>query len=461
MRCPYAHVHFVGLGGIHVSALAKLVLSLGISVSGSDLAENELTEELRAKGVDVRIGHAAEHVPANAEVLVFSSAAQITNPERIEGERRHLPSFDSHQFLGLLGKDMKQVVIAGTHGKSTTTAMMGVLFKQLGLKPTVVVGTRVPQLAEGNLEIGSSDWLIAEGDEFDRHFLAYHPTVLVINNIEPDHFDIYPTLEDMRNAYRHLLRQMRSKGIVVINGDDAQIDLVLEDEQRYLDEQAIQVIRVGEGDECDIQILSRRVEAEIQTVNLELSGPQRGVKLMLGVPGEMNARNATMCYAVAHALELSSQEAVNALFSFRGIWRRLEKIGEKNGVLVFSDYGHHPTAVTKTLKAVKEFCPNRRIVLCFQPHHRNRTKHLFQEFVSCFGLADVLVLVEIYDVKGRDQAEDEAVSSKDLIAAMDRPVVYAATPADALSELRGLLAPGDVLLIMGAGDIYKIAYDLV
>ena len=182
---------------------------------------------------------------------------------------------------------------------------------------------------------------------------------------------------------------------------------------------------------------------------------------MLGVPGEMNARNAAMCYEVSHALTLSSQEAANALFSFRGIWRRLERIGEKNGVLVFSDYGHHPTAVTKALKAVKEFCPNRRIVLCFQPHHRNRTKHLFQEFVTCFGLADVLILVEIYDVKGRDQAEDETVSSKDLIAAMDRPVVYAATPADALGELRRLLVPGDVLLIMGAGDIYKIAYDLV
>ncbi len=461
MRCPYAHVHFVGLGGIHVSALAKLVLSLGISVSGSDLAENELTEELRAKGVDVRIGHAAEHVPAKAEVVVFSSAAQKTNPERIEGERRHLPSFDSHQFLGLLGESMKQVVIAGTHGKSTTTAMMGVLFKQLGLKPTVVVGTRVPQLAEGNLEIGSSDWLIAEGDEFDHHFLAYRPTVLVINNIEADHFDIYPSLEDMRNAYRKLLRQMRAKGVLVVNGDDAQINLVLKDEQRYLDEQAIQVMRVGEGDESDIQMLSRRVEAEIQTIHLELTGPRRGVKLMLGVPGEMNARNAIMCYAVSHALELSSQEAANALCSFRGIWRRLERIGEKNGVLVFSDYGHHPTAVAKTLKAVKEFCPNRRIVLCFQPHHRNRTKHLFQEFVTCFGLADVLVLVEIYDVKGRDQAEDETVSSRDLIAAMDRPVVYAATPADALDQLRGLLVPGDVLLIMGAGDIYKIAYDLV
>lgn len=470
MQSPYVHVHLIGLGGIHVSAIAKLLLSMDVTVSGSDLAENELTQELRGRGVDVVIGHAAENIPQTAEAIVFSSAANETNPERVEGKRRNLPAFNSHQFLGLLAKDMKQVIIAGTHGKSTTTAMMGVMFKALDLKPTVVVGTRVPQLADGNLEIGKSDWLIAEGDEFDHHFLAYRPTILVINNIEADHFDVYPTIEDMREAYAALLKQLVPGGTLIVNTDDEQTQHLLAERRSQLYTNNINIIRVGKWEDADIQILDRKVESALQMVRLELIQQCRGVKLMLGVPGEMNARNAAMCFAASCALELPEHEVINALMSFHGIWRRLEKIGEKNGVIVFSDYGHHPTAVMKTLQAVKEFCSDRRIVLCFQPHHRNRTKHLFSEFATCFGLANVVVLSEIYDVKGRDQSMDEDVSSKDLVRAVEeqnakntiiQTITYASDPNAALKILQQTLAPNDVLVVMGAGDIYKIAYALV
>ncbi len=470
MHCSYTHVHFIGLGGIHVSALAKLVLSLGVSVSGSDLEENEQVKDLRERGVEVQLGHRAEHVLPETQVVVFSSAANETNPERIEAKRRGLPSFNSHEFLGELGKSMKQIVVTGTHGKSTTTAMLALMAQATGADPTTVVGTRVPQFSQGNLEIGTSDWLIVEGDEFDHHFLAYQPTVLVINNIEGDHFDIYPTIEAMLDAYRRLLKQVVQGGTIIANADDAAVTKLLQAERAELEGRAINICTVGENEGAQLVLNRRRSANGRQIVEAYSYTQSKGIAFDLQVPGAMNAMNALMCYAVGEALGWRADELSAGLASFRGIWRRLERIGEKDGVTVFSDYGHHPTAVTKTLSAIKEFYPDRRLVLCMQPHHRNRTKHLFAEFIPCFDAADVLILCEIYDVKGRDQAEDEAVSSNDLVAAIQihdegravsRTVLFTETPDASLAALRDSLQSGDVVVIMGAGDLYKIAYALV
>jgi UDP-N-acetylmuramate--alanine ligase len=452
-----------------VSAIAKLLRSLGVTVSGSDLTVNEQTAELVAQGVSIKIGHAAEHVPAEAQAIVFSSAAASSNPERVEGVRRGLPSFNSHQFLGLLAEHMKQIVITGTHGKSTTTAMMALVAEVCGTDPTVVVGTRVPQLALGNMRIGASDWLIAEGDEFDHHFLAYKPTVLVINNIEGDHFDVYPTLEAMIVAYDQLLNQVVDRGWIIANGDDPEVVALLKRRKNDLAARKIKIRLVGVAERSDIHLTQRVIKAgqQLITLHAQVSG---SATLALTIPGAMNAMNAAMCYAVAEVLDWSSDQAVKALAGFRGIWRRLEKIDERNGITVFSDYGHHPTAVQKTLEAVKEFYPDRRLVVCFQPHHRNRTKHLFSEFVTCFELADELILAEVYDVKGRDQKEDSAVSSVDLVQAIQlrnakrdiaQFVAFAAQPQAALEMLRTQAKMGDVVIIMGAGDIYKIAPQVI
>ena len=469
MQSAYSHVHLIGIGGIHVSAIAKLLLSLGVKVSGSDVTANEQTAELEARGVKVWIGHAKDHVPAETQALVFSSAARKDNPEREEGERRGLPAWNSHEFLGVLGAEMKQIVVTGTHGKSTTTAMLALMAEAVGLDPTVVVGTRVPQLAEGNLRGGASDWLIVEGDEFDRHFLAYHPTILAINNIEGDHFDVYPTVDAMVAVYRELIAQVVSGGWIIANGDDEHVKTLIEEVRPSLESRGISVSFVGANAAANVCVLSRTVVAGRQRVKLT-SGLHGAVELSLGVPGAMNAMNAAMCYAVGERLNANTSALIEGLEGFTGIWRRLEKVAEKNDHVVFSDYGHHPTAVTKTLEAIKDFYPDRRIVLCFQPHHRNRTKHLFEEFVSCFDLADELILCEIYDVQGRDEAEDQQVSSEELLQAIEqydteqgvsRPLTYAKTPSDALTKLRSLVQPHDVILVMGAGDIYKIASQIL
>lgn len=365
---------------------------------------------------------------------------------------------------------MKQIVVTGTHGKSTTTAMMAVMAKEAGMHPTVVVGTRVPQLAAGNLEVGASKWLIIEGDEFDHHFLAYHPTVLVINNIEGDHFDVYPTIEAMLAAYRSLLTQVVDGGWIILNADDKLVQQLLDSEEQTLRDRGVKIKKVGMREGSEITLDGRQNADGLQMIQLHSYAQEKDVRIQLSVPGAMNAMNALMCYAAAEVIGMPLEKAVAGLAGFKGIWRRLEKIGEKDGVTVFSDYGHHPTAVIKTLEAVKEFYPNRRLVLCAQPHHRNRTKHLFTEFVGCFDLADVLIVCEIYDVKGRDEAMDETVSSKDLVQAIQeqdqkrsvkRPVSFTQNPAESLTAVQAILKSGDVLIVMGAGDLYKIAYALV
>lgn len=466
MKTRFTHVHLIGIGGIHVSAIAKLLLAQGVSLSGSDLAENEQTSELSASGVKIAIGQSTSSMPSETEAVVFSSAVATTNPERIETEKRGLPSFNSHQFLGLLGERMKQIVITGTHGKSTTTAMMALVAKEAGLDPTVVVGTIVPQLTQGNVEVGQSDWLIVEGDEFDHHFLSYRPTVLVINNIEGDHFDIYPTVEAMIEAYRQMLALVIDGGTIIANGDDTHVRALLDEMRSSLQARGIQIKTIGTRNESTILIGKRTIQNGEQHIPISSTELRENLEIVLKIPGAMNAMNAVMCYGVSEALGLSMAKTLAALTSFRGIWRRLEKIDEKEGMTVFSDYGHHPTAVTKTLEAVKEFYPDRRLVLCFQPHHRNRTKHLFLEFVPSFDLADELMLVEIYDVAGRDQSEDNDISSQDLCDAIrhhdadrgvKREVQFAKDGAVALQQLQQLKRSGDVIVIMGAGSIYTIA----
>jgi UDP-N-acetylmuramate--alanine ligase len=432
-------VHFVGIGGINMSAVAKLLLAAGVRVSGSDVAENEQTKILAERGATITIGHAAEHVPADAQTIVYTSAAPETNPERIEARKRGIPEFTNFQFLGRWFAQSKTILVAGTHGKSTTTAMLGVILEQAGLDPTVVVGSKVPGFPDGNLRIGSSNLFVIEGDEYARHFLEFTPFAVVLNNIELDHTDVFPTLNEMKSAFGELLGNIQAGGFVVANASDANVQALLEQESRALNAHQVRVVPFNAG-----------------------SGDAVLLGVELKVPGRINRLNATAAATMARELGASQEQIVAALNLFPGIWRRFELLGEESGAKIFSDYGHHPTAVAATLSAAKEQFPNSRIILCFQPHHRNRTKHLFLEFIPSFDLADVLVLCEIYDVAGRDATEDEDISSHDLVDAVvrhdadraaSRTVEYAANPAEAVRQTLAKAQQGDVVIFMGAGDI--------
>ncbi|MBI5655270.1 UDP-N-acetylmuramate--L-alanine ligase [Candidatus Uhrbacteria bacterium] len=451
--------HFVGIGGINMAAVAKLLIANGVKVSGSDMAENEQTRILGERGAVVSIGHAAENVPVGVEILIHTSAAPESNPEREEARKRGVPEMTNFRFLAEWYKDAKTIVVTGTHGKSTTTAMLGLALEKSNLEPTVIVGSKVPGFADGNLRIGKSEFFLIEGDEYARHFLEFEPYGAIINNIELDHTDIYPTLADYVDAFRMMLSKIKDGGVVVANVGDKNVADLLEKSAEGLAAKHARVIKYNGETEGDWRFSLKQEQGvtEFKLVKDEVS-----YSFNLRVPGMHNALNAAGAALMALQLGAPYHAVAGSLEAFKGIWRRFEFLGELDGARVYSDYGHHPTAVSSTLAAAKEIFPAARLVLCFQPHHRNRTRNLFADFVPSFDKADVLVLCEIYDVKGRDAAEDAEVSSKQLVAAVmlldaekgrQRIVEFAPDPAAAMERIKSLLQPGDTVIIMGAGDI--------
>lgn len=452
-------VHFIGIGGINMSAVAKLLLASGVRVSGSDVAESEQTRVLAERGADIRIGHAADNVPADADLVVYTSAAPPSNPEREEARRRNVPELTNFEFLGAWFGDSRTLVVAGTHGKSTTTAMLGLILERARLDPTVIVGSKVPSFPDGNLRIGSSDLFVVEGDEYARHFLEFRPFGVVLNNIELDHTDVFADLDEMVAAFRELLSNIKDGGILVANGANRAVAELVARERAALERRGVRVVLHGGGTEGGWNLASVQ-RGKYREVTVEKPGTSYVYNL--AVPGHFNAQNAAGASLMALELGTGYPDIAAALEAFTGIWRRFELISEHDGARCYSDYGHHPTAVAETLRTAKELFPSSRVMLCFQPHHRNRTKHLFLDFIPSFDAADVLVLCEIYDVAGRDADEDADVSSRDLADAVMRHdadrgvrriVEYAPDPASAVERTLGMATSGDIAIFMGAGDI--------
>src|SRR3989344_1258368 len=402
--------HCIGIGGIHVSAVARLLVARRVRVTGSDTVAGEETERLIAEGIPVAIADTASNIPADAEVIIFSDAVPEESLERQEAKRRAILSFDTHQFLGMLFSGARQIIITGTHGKSTTAAMVGKVLEAIGADPTVVVGTRVPGFEKGNLRIGRTDLLVVEGDEYRSHVLSYVPTVLAITNIEWDHPDVFPTFESYQALFQKAVASVVPGGAVV----------------------------------RDVPMAT---------------------DLKLRVPGEMNVRNASLALATVLTFDpaIDRSVAIRALNEFSGVWRRFEHVGDFNGAPVISDYGHHPTEIRETLKAARSAYPDRRLVLRYQPHQHPRTKGLLEDFVRILAEPDVLILAEIYDVPGRKEAKDAHVSSQQILQQLQAPAIrsYAKDIAEAEQQLRKIIQPTDLVLVMGAGTIDTVARNLV
>lgn len=465
MNPSYSHVHLVGIGGINMSAVAKLLVHAGVKVSGSDAVASELTKDLEKKKIKVQIGSDAKFIPKETDLLIYSSAVPETNAERVEAKKRGIRELTNFQFLGEWTEQALTYLVTGTHGKSTTTAMLGLMMTKSEMPPTVIVGSKLKEFEEGNLFLGSTGSYVIEGDEYAKHFLEFKPTGVIINNIELDHTDVYPNLEAIMDTFRELLHRVRDKGVVVANVDDEHVADLIRQERAGLEERGVMIKTFGFSAHADMPIVDYAERPGEQRFAVEVS-PQQIQRLMLHVPGKMNVLNACGALCLAHLTGVSGEVVRTVLNDFHGIWRRFEIIDERDGSLVVSDYGHHPTAVASTLQAARSFYPNKRLVLCFQPHHRNRTKHLFLEFVDSFDGADALILVEVYDVKGRDAEEDAEVSSRDLRDAVirhdaergvRRSVEFAESPEQALEMLRKQHQANDLMLVMGAGDVYQIA----
>lgn len=410
-QVPARHVHFVGVGGIGMSGLAKILLEDGYTVSGSDLSLNRNTDDLRRLGATMHKGHAAEHA-AGADLIVVTSAAPAENPEVRWGKEQGVPVVKRAVFLGQLMGQKGGVAISGTHGKTTTTAMVATILLHAGQDPTVACGGDLVAI-DSNARLGRGPHFVAEADEFDRSFLQFPAQTKVITNIEADHLDLYGTMDSLLDAFH----EFAASGRVVLNADDPHTAAMAS------------------------AIADRAV----------LFKPSEGAPpgLNLGVPGQHNVANALAALAVAHELSVARDVAVEALNGFRGTRRRLETIGAARGVEVLDDYAHHPTEIKASLRALKERRPT-RLICVFQPHLYARTKDLFDEFVGAFGDADDVIIVDTYSPAGREEARE--VTSQDLAHAMG------ATYIPSLEEAAAALDPpkGSIVVAMGAGTITRL-----
>ncbi|MBI4714005.1 UDP-N-acetylmuramate--L-alanine ligase [Candidatus Uhrbacteria bacterium] len=420
-------IHMIGIGGIGMSALAKLFLINGKQITGSDLHASDITRDLQKRGVIFNEGHNASFFPTETELVVYSPAVQNSNVEFERALELGIPLLSYADALGELSKQYSTIVVTGTHGKSTTTAMLGLILSEAGYDPTVILGSLVPSFEYGNLRVGKSRFLVIEGCEHQANMLKLHPEIIVLTNIEADHLDFYKTLENVKQTFQKFVDQLGSNGLVVVNADDS---------------------------------VSR--ELKIQNPIQYNSSSDIFKNLKLQVPGVFNRYNATAATTAAMELGVPFEICQKTLEKFTGIWRRFERVGTWNNCEVISDYGHHPTAIRVTLSAAREIFPNKKIILCFQPHQHSRTEMLFDDFVDALSLADALVLPEIYRVEGR--TEDETVSSKHLVEKIQErdfnfPVHFAEDFEEAEKKLKTLIqtVPDAVIIFQGAGNVDDLA----
>jgi len=461
-------VHFIGVGGIGLSAIAKLMNAQGKTVSGSDANESEITADLKKAGVKIFIGQKAENLADDTELVIYTLAIPASNPERSKAEKMAIPLLTYPEALGILFNDKYGIAICGTHGKSTTTSMASLVLTDGGLDPSVVVGSKVPAFG-GNLRIGSlpagGKYFVIEACEYERAFLEYWPKIVVLNNIELDHTDYYKDIEDYRSAFAEFVGHLSEEGVLILNGDDKQVkNLKLKVKSQNA---KLKIIQFGFGENNDIKGCDIKIKEGKNKFKINYKGKDLG-EFTLKIPGKFNVYNALAAIAVGLHLGIDAEKIKKTLADFGGIWRRFEIKGEYRGATIISDYAHHPTAVRSTIEAAREFYPGRRIFAVFQPHQHNRTKMLYQDFLKSFGSADALILAEIFDVAGREEKKDQNVSSQRLaedIRKRNKKLAPNIFYAENLEETRKLIdekiKAGDVLLIMGAGDIYKTADSLV
>ncbi|MEM7409279.1 MAG: UDP-N-acetylmuramate--L-alanine ligase [Myxococcota bacterium] len=439
-------VHFVGAGGIGMCGLAELLANQGYQVSGSDLRESANTERLRSLGIDVHVGHAAEHV-RDADVVVFSSAVRADNPEIREADAAKIPVIPRAEMLAEVMRLKDGVAVAGSHGKTTTTSLIAHVLDEAGLDPTAIVGGRVLQAEHppSTTRHGAGELLVAEADESDGSFLRLAPVMGVVTNIDPEHLDHYGDYETLQEAFVTFCNRMPFWGASVLCLDHPGVQSILPRMTR-------RVITYGTSNQADWVAHSFEAAAPGFSFAVRHRGEELG-RARTRLPGRHNVQNALAALAVAHELEVPFVTAAEALETFLGIERRFEWKGEAHGVRVVDDYGHHPAEIEATLSAAREVHPG-RVVVAFQPHRFTRTRDLWDDFARCFHRADVLVLTEIYAASEAKLPGVEATLLADAIRDHGhRHVFYEGDLDAALARILAEAEPGDLVLTLGAGSI--------
>ncbi len=439
------HVHFVGIGGIGMSGIARLLAEMGWHVSGSDLVASLKTTALASLGIDVHIGHDVEHV-AGADIVVFSAAVPQDNCEVAFARQNGIPVIARAEMLGRLMQDQHGIAVAGSHGKTTTTSMIALVLERLGYDPSVVVGGEVLDI-DGNGRLGSGPHLVVEADESDGSLVALSPHIAVITNIDADHLDHYADLAAIKATFLSFMHQVHPNGLIITCADDLGLSrLVDEANHRHVD---YGLERRGRWWAENLQF------SHFGSRSVIYRGHEKVGYLQLQVPGKHNVSNALAVLAVAEELGLAIPDTLAALGQFRGVHRRFELVGEVDGALVIDDYAHHPTEIKVTLAAARHL--QRRLILVFQPHRYSRVARLLQEFTTCFTDTDQLIITEIYPA---GEQPIPGVSGR-LLAKQVRDagytrVSYVPDKRDIPEVLDRCVHVGDLVLTMGAGDIREV-----
>ncbi|HCD54615.1 MULTISPECIES: UDP-N-acetylmuramate--L-alanine ligase [Haliea] len=451
-------IHMIGVGGTGMSGIAEVLVNLGYQVSGSDLRPSSVTARLQQLGIEVFIGHAAEHV-RDADVVVSSSAVRADNPEVVAARGARVPVVPRAEMLAELMRYRHGIAVAGTHGKTTTTSLIAAVFAEAGLDPTFVIGGLVNS-AGSNAQLGASRFLVAEADESDASFLHLQPMVTVVTNIEADHMETYGgDFATLRGTFLEFLHNLPFYGLAVMCIDDPVVAGMLPDLSR-------QFLTYGFDDAADYRITNVRKLGLTTEFTVLRPGDLPPLPVQLNMPGEHNVQNATAAIAVACDEGVDDAAIQRGLAGFAGVGRRFSVLGDlqiaQGSVLLVDDYGHHPTEVRATLESARQAWPERRVVMVYQPHRYSRTRDLYEDFVAVLSRCDALLLLDVYP------AGEEPISGADS-RSLTRSIrqrgqvepVFVESIEEVAQVLGGILRDGDVVLTQGAGNIARLAQDLL
>lgn len=445
------HIHFIGIGGYGMSAIAKVMLEMGYQVSGSDLAQQELTEKLAAKGAQVFIGHEAQNVKG-ADVVVYSTALAKDNVEMVAAEELNIPMLHRSQMLARLMNAKKGIAVAGAHGKTTTSSMIALVLERCSLDPTFIIGGEIMNVGS-NAKAGKGDWVVAEADESDGSFLQYQPAIALVNNIEADHLENYDgNFENLKKAYAQFLSQVKEDGKAVVCLDDQYLKEMISSVNSEVLTYAI---------EAEADFTARNIVLGDRKVSFDvMRGAEALGTIHLSVPGKHNVYNALATLITCMEAGLPFERIAEAITEFRGAKRRFQVLGEVDDILVIDDYAHHPTEIEATIQAAK--ATGKRIVAVFQPQRYTRTFFLFEQFSRAFPEADEVIITDIYSPAGEKQIE--GIDSAKLVELIrqnsNANVRYVPTKEQVQTYLLKSVRPGDLVITMGAGDIWKAAAGL-
>lgn len=448
-----AHIYFIGIGGVSMSGLAEILLKKGFIISGSDMKESELTKGLEAKGVKLNYRQVAKNIGSDIDYVVYTAAIHENHPEYVKAKELKLPLISRAKLLGSIMTEFNtSVAVAGTHGKTTTTAMLSHIFLEAGLDPTISIGGMLKAIG-GNLRIGSGDIFLTEACEYTNSFLDFNPNIEVILNVEADHLDFFKDIDDIRASFKKFVERLDDKGILVINDE-------IKDFSYFIKDFKGKVITIG-SENADVTAQDIAFDEEGRVSFICKAYKEDCGLIKLSTTGEHNVHNALAAIGVALSMGIDRETIKRALTKFEGAKRRFEKKGVLPGdILIVDDYAHHPQEIEASLKAAGRY-PNKRTVCVFQPHTYTRTKAFLNEFASALMLADIVVLAKIYPAR---ETDDLGVSSKDiaeLLKSKGKEVYCFDTFDEIETFLLEKLSPQDMCITMGAGDIVKVGEKLL